>query len=90
MKEVTIYTTPICGYCIRAKRLLQSRGIKYTEINAWGNTELRAWLREKSGQRTVPQIFIGETSIGGYTELHLLDQKGVLMSLLDDESSESN
>ena len=88
MKEVKIYTTPICSYCIRAKRLLQSRGVQYTEISAVGNPELRAWLLEKSGQRTVPQIFIGELSVGGYTELSLLDRRGLLLSMIsgDDPS----
>ena len=88
MKEVQIYTTPFCSYCVRAKRLLQSRGIQYTEINAVGNPELRAWLREKSGQHTVPQIFIGDVSIGGYTELSLLDRRGALLPMLAGDEEE--
>ena len=88
MKEVQVYTTPFCSYCVRAKRLLQSRGIQYTEINAVGNPELRAWLREKSGQRTVPQVFIGGVSIGGYTELSLLDRRGVLLPMVSGDETE--
>ena len=79
---VKIFTTPLCGYCIMAKRLLMSRGISYEEVDASGNTELRAWLVQVSGQRTVPQIFIHGRSIGGYTELSALDRAGELMKLV--------
>lgn len=79
---VKIFTTPLCGYCMMAKRLLLSRGIKFEEVNASGNPELRAWLLSASGQRTVPQIFIHGQSIGGYTELSALDRANQLLSLV--------
>ena len=88
MKEIKIYTTSFCSYCIRAKRLLQSRGLQYEEISAGGNPELRAWLLEKSGQRTVPQIFIGGISIGGYTELSLLDRRDLLLPMVSDDKAD--
>jgi glutaredoxin 3 len=88
MKEIKIYTTSFCSYCIRAKRLLQSRGLQYEEISADRDPKLRAWLLEKSGQRTVPQIFIGGISIGGYTELSLLDQRDLLLSMVSDDKAD--
>lgn len=79
--EIIIYTTPLCGYCMMAKRLLRSRGLNYEEKNASGAPELRAWLVEQTGQRTVPQIFINGQSIGGFTELSALDRTGELMKI---------
>jgi len=83
MKPVTIYTTQTCGFCLRAKQLLADRGISYQEVDVTGDDEARARLVEKSdGRRTVPQIFIGEEGIGGYTELAQLDREGKLQPLL--------
>lgn len=76
--EVTIYTTTYCGYCAMAKRLLAQKQVQFTEINVEGRDDLRAWLVEASGQRTVPQIFINGRSVGGFTELSALDKKGEL------------
>jgi glutaredoxin 3 len=76
--EVTVYTTTMCGYCVAAKRLLSARKIAYREVDVSGDREKRAWLVRASGQRTVPQIFIGDESIGGYTELAALDGSGEL------------
>ena len=82
MSEVRIYTTPICGYCFMAKRLLKSRDIPFEEIDVAGDPDARAWLIRATGQRTVPQIFIGETSVGGYRELSALDRAGGLDDLV--------
>jgi glutaredoxin 3 len=82
MTDVKIYTTRMCGYCFAAKRLLNKRGIPYEEIDVSGNADQRAWLVEATGQRTVPQIFIGGESIGGYDELAALDRAGKLTEKL--------
>jgi glutaredoxin 3 len=67
-----------------AKRLLDKKGASYTEINVDGNTALRQELIEKTGQRTVPQIYIGERHIGGFDELYALDRQQQLDALLAD------
>jgi glutaredoxin 3 len=82
MTEVRIYTTHVCAYCIAAKRLLGARGIAYEEIDVTSDDQKRAWLVETTGRRTVPQIFIGGESIGGYEELASLDQSGRLSTML--------
>lgn len=83
MKPVTIYTTQTCGFCLRAKELLAARSVSYQEIDVTDDTEARERLVEKSGgQRTVPQIFIGEQPIGGYTDLAQLDREGKLQAML--------
>jgi glutaredoxin 3 len=83
MKPVTIYSTQTCPFCHRAKQLLQDRGIPYTEVDVTGDDEARERLVEKSdGRRTVPQIFIGETGIGGYSDLAQLDREGKLQPML--------
>jgi len=78
VKNIRVYTTPICGYCVMAKRLLSSLGIEFTEVDIGGDEEMRAWLVEETGRRTVPQIFIGDEAIGGYTELVALHRSGGL------------
>ena len=84
MAQVRIYSTTYCGYCVRAKRLLQERNIPYEEIDVTGNDEARQWLvRETGGRRTVPQIFINGRAIGGFDELRALDKRGELLSLLE-------
>ena len=83
MKQVTMYTTPICGYCVMAKRLLSSKDIPYTEVDVAGDAEKRLWLVNETGQRTVPQIFIGDQSVGGYRELSALARSGELDDMLD-------
>jgi glutaredoxin 3 len=80
--EVTVYTTRICGYCVLAKRLLAARNVPFREIDVTGDREKRVWLVEATGQRTVPQIFIAGTSIGGYRELAALDRSGELAARL--------
>ena len=77
-KEVTVYTTDICPYCRAAKDLLKKKEIAYVEVNVTHDEDKRKWLQEKTGQRTVPQIFFDDESIGGYNDLADLDQKGLL------------
>ena len=70
--DVVIYTTRICGYCVAAKRLLEREELPFKEVDVSGDPEKRAWLVEVTGRRTVPQIFINGSPIGGYTELREL------------------
>lgn len=83
MKAVKIYTTNYCGYCLRAKDLLKRKGVAYEEVDVTGNDDMREKLVEISnGQRTVPQIFIGGTHVGGYSDLSQLDREGKLDPML--------
>ena len=75
---VAIYTTPWCPYCHRAKALLSRKGVSYEEIDAEGRPDLRRWLEEASGQHTVPQVFINNEPVGGYSDIAQLDRQGVL------------
>jgi glutaredoxin 3 len=79
---VRMYTTSWCGYCVRAKALLESKGIEYEEVQLDGDREFRARLLELTGGWTVPQIVIGGRPIGGYAELRRLDRDGRLDELL--------
>ena len=85
MKPVEIYTTPLCGYCHAAKRLLSQKGVAFTEYDVSRDSDLRAtmMLRSKGG-RTVPRIFVGETHVGGCDDLYALDDAGKLDPLLAD------
>ncbi len=78
MNRVRVYTTQVCPYCIRAKLLLRDRGIAFEEIDVSGNHEMRDWLVQATGRRTVPQIFIGDEPIGGFDDLRELDRSGEL------------
>ena len=83
MKTGEIYTTPICGYYMRAKRLLDQKGGAFTEMEVMGNLEKRAEMVQRSGGgRTVPQIFIDGSPIGGCDELHALERTGKLDPML--------
>jgi glutaredoxin 3 len=83
MKTVEIYTTPLCGYCHAAKRLLTQKGAAFTEIDVSRDPDLRAAMtRRSNGGRTVPQIFVGETHVGGCDDLYALEQDGKLDPLL--------
>lgn len=84
MKNVTIYSKTICPYCDRAKLLLKNKGVPYTEINMDGKEEELKALKDRTGLRTVPQIFIEDHLVGGFTDLQALDQKGELDGLLKD------
>lgn len=88
MRPVRIYTTSYCGYCVRAKQLLQSKGVDFEEIDVTEDDGLRSKLVEMSGgQRTVPQIFIGQSHVGGYTDLAKLDRDGQLDGMLATQES---
>ncbi|MDA1290918.1 MAG: glutaredoxin 3 [Proteobacteria bacterium] len=82
MTTITIYTSTYCAYCTAAKNLLTSRDYEFEEINMQGNQELMLQIMQKSGQRTVPQIFVGEKSIGGYQELLASTASGEFDALL--------
>jgi glutaredoxin 3 len=81
--RVKIYTTTNCPFCVRAKRLLDARGIPFDEMDVGADDALRHEIIERTGRRTVPQIFIDERSIGGFEELAALDAAGELVSLLE-------
>ncbi len=78
MTRIQIYTTRWCGYCIRAKTLLDGKGIAYEEIRLDDDAGFRSTLEELTGNWTVPQIVIDGTPVGGYTELWRLDKSGAL------------
>jgi glutaredoxin 3 len=83
MPTVEIYTTPICPYCVRAKRLLNQKGVAFVEIDLWQEPGRREeMIRRAQGRRTVPQIFINGRPMGGSDELHALDARGGLDPLL--------
>ena len=83
MPKIEVYTTNYCPYCVRAKQLLDAKDVDYSEIDVTGNDEARMSLVEKSGGRkTVPQIFINGTSIGGYDDLRALEESGKLDGML--------
>ena len=82
MTPIRMYTTKWCGYCVRAKALLDSRGVEYEEVDLGDDPGFRARLNELTGGWTVPQIVIGGRPIGGYTELWRLDREGRLDELL--------
>lgn len=89
MPEITMYSSHFCPYCYRAKQLLDSKGVEYEIIDVDRDPALRVKMRERSGRRTVPQIFIGEVHIGGYDDLAALDRAKRLDPLLFGESSTS-
>ena len=82
MAPIEIYTTPLCGYCHAAKRLLDAKGASYVERDVSRDRELRAEIERRAGRRTTPQIWIGETHVGGYDDLAALDREGRLAELL--------
>ena len=82
MTDVTIYTTQICPYCIRAKQLLDHKGVTYQEIHVDHDIALRQEMMAKSGRHTVPQIWIGEHYVGGCDDLYGLEHSGELTTLL--------
>ena len=84
MQSVTMYTTAVCPYCIRAKQILKARGVDVIdEIRVDRQPEERMKMMQITGRRTVPQIFIGETHVGGCDDLMALDSRGVLAPLLN-------
>jgi glutaredoxin 3 len=87
MIDVRIYTTSYCGYCMAAKALLKSRAIAFEERDVTREPAEREWLVERTGQRTVPQIFLGDVPIGGFRELSELDRSGTLEKILKGEEA---
>lgn len=83
MKPVEIYTTPICGFCHRAKQLLNQKGVDFTEVDVMANPERKAeMMKRANGGRTVPQIFVGDMHVGGCDDLYALERQGKLDALL--------
>ena len=83
MTEVKMYSSDYCGFCIRARRLLESKGVEVTELCVDGNGDLRKQMMQESGRHTVPQIWIGRQHIGGCDDLYRLEHLGQLDSLLN-------
>ena len=79
---VTMYTTRLCPYCMAARSLLKHKGVDYTDIAVDGKPELRERMVELSGQHTVPQIWVGDEHVGGYTDLEALERRGEFDQLL--------
>lgn len=83
MPKITMYTTGFCPYCKMAESLLQARGVQHIDkIRVDLQPERRAEMMEKTGRRTVPQIYIGERYVGGFDDLSMLDRQGELAALL--------
>ncbi|MGR3563357.1 MAG: glutaredoxin 3 [Heliomarina sp.] len=83
MKQVEIYTSPLCGFCHAAKRLLTQKGVNFSEIDVLAQPDRKPeMIQRANGGRTVPQIFIGDTHVGGCDDLYALDRAGKLDSLL--------
>ena len=84
MAKVEIYTSPFCGYCFRAKRLLEAKGVAFEEFDVMMNGGLKSEMIDRAGGRTtVPQIFIDDRHVGGSDELHALEAEGKLDPLLE-------
>lgn len=82
MKKIVIYTTAVCPYCDNAKKLLDQKGLSYEEIYIDRDLALKEEMMTRSGRRTVPQIFVGETHVGGCDDLYALERTGKLDELL--------
>ena len=80
--KVVVYTKKNCPYCEAAKRLLTGKGVDFQEISTDNNDKLREEISKKSGQQTVPQIFVGERLLGGYQDIAALDERGELDKIL--------
>ncbi len=83
MSAIEIYTSPFCGFCTAAKRLLTQKGIKFSEINVMTDPSRKPeMIQRANGGRTVPQIFVGDTHVGGCDDLYALERVGKLDALL--------
>ena len=83
MKTVEIYTSPLCGFCFSAKRLLTQKGVSFTEIDVLQDPErLKEMLQRANGRHTVPQIFVGDLHVGGCDDLYALERAGKLDPIL--------
>ena len=85
--RVTLYTTGYCGYCVRAERLLAARGADVHRIRVDEQPAERVTMMQRTGRRTVPQIYIGDRHVGGYDELAALDRAGRLVAMLGSEAA---
>jgi len=79
---VTMYSTQFCPYCIRARQLLESKQVEFTDIAVDAEPQLRSEMMQRSGRRTVPQIWVGDTHVGGFDDLWRLEQQGQLDPML--------
>lgn len=82
MAKVTMYTTAVCPYCQMAERLLTAKGVQIEKVRVDLEPQRRVEMMEKTGRRTVPQIYVGDTHVGGYDDLSALDRAGKLDELL--------
>jgi glutaredoxin 3 len=89
MLDIHLYTTRVCPYCVRAKQLLDSKKFDYRETSVDGSPQLRTEMMNRSGRQTVPQIWIGDSHIGGCDELWALERSGQLDALLEAEQQKS-
>ncbi|HKU86489.1 MAG TPA: glutaredoxin 3 [Casimicrobiaceae bacterium] len=85
--RVTLYTTGYCGYCVRAERLLAARGADVDRIRVDEHPAERVAMMQRTGRRTVPQIYIGDHHVGGYDDLAALDRAGRLVAMLGGEAA---
>jgi glutaredoxin 3 len=83
VSQVLIYSTAVCPYCVAAKNYLKNKGIEYAEVRIDLDFERRQEMLERARRTSVPQIFVGETHVGGYDDLVALDRRGGLQPLLD-------
>ena len=88
-KPVTLYGNATCPFCGAARMLLTKKAIQFEDINVGSDPALRAEMSERSGKQTVPQIFIGDTPIGGFDELYALDKSGKLDNMLAEQLGDS-
>ena len=88
--NIDLYSSRWCGFCMRAKMLLDSKGVEYNEIDVDQDSALRAQMMQRSGRRTVPQIFIDEVHVGGCDDLFALERSGQLDELLAKNSNDNN
>lgn len=84
MKKVIIYSKDICPYCVKAKNLLQRKGVNFTEIKITTDEQKQEMIKKADGRMTVPQIFIGDFHVGGCDDLHVLESEGRLDKILQD------
>jgi glutaredoxin 3 len=85
MSKVRVFVTSYCPYCTRAKQFLKSHDIDFETVDVTTDAEKRDWLVETTGMRTVPQIFVGDESVGGYTDMQALHRGGDFFPLLESE-----
>ena len=85
--DVRIYTTSLCGYCRAAERLLDRKHVRYQNTDVTRDRATRRWLLERTGRTSVPQVFINDRPVGGYTDLQALDDRGELDRLLAESPS---